>query len=114
MTRRRATAPVALPTRAAVEGRVHVTVDGLLILDEGRRTYAGPSRESRGWHLIQPARADHHLVRNGTIPAGSLVCTCEGGVFNGQCWRLEQARAFEERAWNDLWSPTTSVAAVQA
>lgn len=114
MTRRRPTAAVALTSGVATSAVVPVTVDGLLILDEGRRTYAGPSRESRGWHLIQPARADHHLVRNGTIPAGSLVCTCEGGVFNGQCWRLEQAQAFEERAWNELWSPTTSVAAVQA
>lgn len=94
MTRRRA-ATVTVP----------VTVDGLLILDVQERTYGGPSRSGKGWHLIQPARADHRLVRDGAIPVGALACTCEGGSFNGQCWRLEQARAYEEREWTALFHP---------
>lgn len=80
------------------ERAIPATPDGLLVLDAAARTYAGPSRSGGAWHLIQPARPDHRLVRDGVVRPGSLVCTCEGGTFNGRCWRLDQARAFEDAA----------------
>jgi len=73
-------------------------VDGaLVVLDSGRRLYAGLSREGDYWHIVQPARAgDPRVTAEPALAAvGDLVCTCRGGVFHGRCYRADEAKAWE-------------------
>ena len=71
----------------------------LVVLDAGRRTYAALSRDATYWHLISPLPVD--LVdADGTVVRriGDLSCTCAGGVFRGECYRIKQALAWEKGA----------------
>lgn len=57
--------------------------DELMVLDAGRRLYAGLNRAGDGWHVIAP---------DGT---GVLHCSCPGGTFRASCYRLAQCEAWE-------------------
>ena len=82
-------------------GLVHAPIgpvgDSLVVLDAGRRLYAGLSREGEYWHVVQPARAgDPRVTAEPPLAAvGDLVCTCRGGVFHGTCYRTDEAKAWE-------------------
>jgi len=92
--------------------------DGLIVLDVDRRTYAALSRDESYWHLIQPAsepiaRGFDYVDANGLtvtpVAVGDLTCTCAGGRFKRHCYRIDQAKAFEQRLENDLrWGIETS------
>ncbi len=74
---------------------VHAAPNGLVVLDEDRRTYMAISRDGSYYHLIQAADAEHPLVRDQLARVGQLVCSCPGGRFRAQCYRLAQANAHE-------------------
>ena len=69
--------------------------DGLIALDLERRTYAAINRAGTRYHLLQPLEANHPLVVDGKRQAGQLGCTCAGGVFNGSCYQIMEAEAYE-------------------
>lgn len=82
----------ASPTIARI---LEIADDDLIAVDVARRLYIGLSRDRSDYHVIQPARAAHPLVKDGAVEVGALVCTCPAGTYSGHCYRLEQAVAFE-------------------
>lgn len=79
----------------------------LVILDAGRRLYAGLSRNGSYWHVVTPSQVEiHHDETDEVIRGiGQLFCTCKGGTFHGSCYRLEQAVAFEAGDADRLAAP---------
>jgi hypothetical protein len=69
--------------------------DSLVVLDAGRRLYAGLSKDRTRWHVLQPLEAGHPLVGDGIRSAGQLGCSCLGGVFGRRCYRLVEAETLE-------------------
>lgn len=100
--------------------RAEALANGLVVLDAERRTYMALSRDETYWHLIRPLRADDPAVtaENATARAGDLTCCCPGGAFRGNCYRLEQARAYELAQADGDWfgeaAPAAELAAVPA
>lgn len=84
---------------------VPVTDSGLHILDQDRRTFMALSRDESYWHLIRPVRAEDPGVAEGNVREGDLTCSCLGGVYRGDCYRIRQAEAFErEMAEAAFWA----------
>jgi hypothetical protein len=80
---------------------------GLICVDVDRRTYIAPSSDGSYYHHIEPLRPDvagffeaTELI--GAVQVGELICSCAGGRFKHNCYRLEQARDFERRLAEDL------------
>ena len=79
----------------------------LVILDAGRRLYAGLSRDGSYWHVVSPSQVDSiDADGNVTRPAGQLACICKGFVFRGSCYRTQQAAAFEAGDADRLAAPS--------
>lgn len=93
----------------------HLKTD-LVVLDADRRLYAGLARDGSYYHVVQPARRDDPRVGDGLRRAGQLVCSCNGGMFRGTCYRVEEAERFEAHMDGPVWleSPAGAGEAVEA
>lgn len=76
---------------------------GLVVIDRERRAYAGLSRDGEYYHLIGPAHPLDLRVADGRRQAGQLVCSCQGGMVRGTCYRTLEAEAIEDAAEAPAW-----------
>lgn len=96
MSPRAATVEPTTPVGGLVFASIAAQTGALIILDAGRRLYAGISRGDDYWHVVSPSQVDQiDLDGNVVRAAGFLACICKGFIFHGRCYRSEQAEAFE-------------------
>lgn len=87
---------------------IAVEPETLVILDATRRLYAGLSRDSSYYHVVQPTQFPLIDLESGEVlrPAGTLACTCRGFTSHGHCYQATAAIAFEGELADQAAMPT--------